>query len=50
MEWLDDRHFKLECEGSWMIALCLKCYFVDEKGSEKKKFPGLFLCEFGVHL
>ena len=24
------RLFKLECEGSQMIALCLKCYYVDE--------------------
>ena len=30
--------FKLECEGSRMIALCLKCYFVHEAGGEKKKF------------
>ena len=27
--------FKLECEGSRMIALCAKCYFVDkEKGNK----------------
>ena len=30
--------FKLECEGSRMIALCSKCYFVDEPEGEKKKF------------
>ena len=30
--------FKLECEGSRMIALCSKCYFVDESEGEKKKF------------
>ena len=30
--------FKLECEGSRMIALCPKCYFIDEQDSEKKKF------------
>jgi len=30
--------FKLECEGSRMIALCSKCYYVDEQDSEKKKF------------
>jgi len=30
--------FKLECEGSRMIALCSKCYFVDEAEDEKKKF------------
>ena len=29
--------FKLECEGNRMIALCSKCYFVDDQG-EKKKF------------
>ena len=29
--------FKLECEGSRMIALCSKCYFIDDQG-EKKKF------------
>ena len=29
--------FKLECEGNRMIALCSKCYFIDDKG-EKKKF------------
>ena len=29
--------FKLECEGSRMIALCSKCYFIDDRG-EKKKF------------
>ena len=30
--------FKLECEGSRMIALCSKCYFVDESEGKKKKF------------
>ena len=30
--------FKLECEGSRMIALCSKCYFIDERDSEKKKW------------
>ena len=30
--------FKLEYEGSCMIALCSKCYYVDEQDSEKKKF------------
>ena len=30
--------FKLECEGSSMIALCSKFYYVDEQDSEKKKF------------
>ena len=30
--------FKLECEGSRMIALCSKCYYVDEGEGEKKKF------------
>ncbi len=30
--------FKLECTGSQMIALCSKCYFVEEKNSKKKKF------------
>ena len=29
--------FKLECEGDRMIALCSKCYFIDDRG-EKKKF------------
>ena len=28
--------FKLECEGSRMIALCSKYYYVDEQDSEKK--------------
>ena len=27
--------FKLECVGSRMIALCSKCYFVDEPEGEK---------------
>ena len=30
--------FKLECKGSRIIALCSKCYFIDEQDSEKKKF------------
>ena len=30
--------FKLECEGSRMIALCSKCYFVNEPEGEKNKF------------
>ena len=30
--------FKLECEGSRMIALCSKCYFIDEQDGEKNKF------------
>ena len=30
--------FKLECEGSRMIALCSKSYFVDESEGKKKKF------------
>ena len=30
--------FKLECEGSRMIALCLKCYFIEELEGEKKTF------------
>jgi len=29
---------KLESEGSGMIALCSKCYYVDEQDSDKKKF------------
>ena len=29
--------FKMECEGNRMIALCSKCYFIDDRG-EKKKF------------
>ena len=29
--------FKMECEGNRMIALCPKCYYIDEQG-EKKKF------------
>ena len=29
--------FKLECEENRMIALCSKCYFIDDRG-EKKKF------------
>ncbi|XP_078347123.1 uncharacterized protein LOC144632369 [Oculina patagonica] len=30
--------FKLECTGSRMIALCSKCYFIEEPEGEKKKF------------
>ena len=30
--------FKLEFEGSRMIALCSKCYFIDDGKGEKKKF------------
>ena len=30
--------FKLECEGSRMIALCSKCYYIEELEGEKKKF------------
>ena len=30
--------FKLECEGWRMIALCPKCYFVDELEKGKAKF------------
>ncbi|KAL9955049.1 hypothetical protein ACROYT_G042653 [Oculina patagonica] len=30
--------FKLECAGSRMIALCPKCYFIEEQDGEKKKF------------
>jgi len=30
--------FKLECEGSLMIALCSKSYYEDEQDSEKRKF------------
>ena len=30
--------FKLECEGSRMITLCSKCYFIEEPEGEKKKF------------
>ena len=29
--------FKLEAEGSRVIALCSKCYFIDEGNDEKKK-------------
>ena len=29
--------FKLECEGSRMIALCSKCYFIDDSEGKKKK-------------
>ena len=29
--------FKMECEGDRMIALCSKCYFIDDR-AEKKKF------------
>ena len=30
--------FKLECVGSRMIALCSKCYFIDDPEGEKMKF------------
>ena len=30
--------FKLECEGKRMIALCSKCYYIDESDGEKQKF------------
>ena len=30
--------FKLECEGRRMIALCSKCYYIEELEGEKKKF------------
>ena len=30
--------FKLESEGSRMIALCLKCYYIDEQESEQTKY------------
>ena len=29
--------FKLECEGSIIIALCSKCYFIEELEGEKKE-------------
>ena len=29
--------FRLECEGSRMIALCWKCYYVDELTRQRKK-------------
>ena len=29
--------FKLECEGSIIIALCSKCYFIEELEGEKKR-------------
>ena len=29
--------FKMECDGDRMIALCSKCYYIDDRG-EKKKF------------
>ena len=28
--------FKLEYEGSWMMALSSKCYFMDDQGKKKK--------------
>ena len=28
--------FKLECEGGRMIALCSKCYYIDDRGDKKK--------------
>jgi len=34
--------FKLECEGSRMIALCSKCYFVEKIESKKNKFETTF--------
>ena len=37
VEQSDPGLFKLECEGSRMIALCSKCYFVDEPEGEKNK-------------
>ena len=30
--------FKLECVGSRIIALCSKCYFIDDPEGEKMKF------------
>ena len=30
--------FKLECEGSRTIALCSKCYYIDDGEGGKKKF------------
>ena len=30
--------FKLECEGKRMIALCSKCYYIEESDGEKQKF------------
>ena len=30
--------FKLECKGRRMIALCSKCYYIEELECEKKKF------------
>ena len=39
-KWSGDKPglFKLECEGSWMIALRSKSYYVDKQDSVKKKF------------
>ena len=37
MEWTHPGLFKLECTGSRMIALCSKCYYIEESG-EKNKF------------
>ena len=34
--------FKLECEGSRMITLCSKCYFVERIESEKNKLETTF--------
>ena len=28
--------FKMECEGDRMIALCSKCYYIDDRGDKKK--------------
>ena len=28
--------FKMECEGARMIALCSKCYYIDDRGDKKK--------------
>ena len=28
--------FKMECEGERMIALCSKCYYIDDRGDKKK--------------
>ena len=33
--------FKLECEGSRMIALCAKCYFVDKEKGNKFSTKGM---------
>ena len=36
--------FKRECEGSRIIALCSKCYYVDEQDSEKKRSSAQRVC------